>query len=612
MAVQCDLPDSMRGIPGSQQILGMLSNAAGDVCFYGCFAAVLYQAAIQKGISLNDQLARVLSATQRTVQQLLRAPGYFGEIGVDFLNQISQLLDDIASGTLSGKQWQQLNFPSAAWAFFKSYIARYAREIVLAAIQKMDDEMIDMFEKRANRCALLDQEIQKLMAELEALAGYEWWDDLARAIQEARQRLGQSFNELQRVQVGVATGSFDRRQGEAADGHLLVAYSRLSDVDDLGNLIESLGKSALDGLSGDPFTFSYSGPEPKAILRDALKHLRMVGEHVKDIQDHWGCLMRISHRIDVLKSNIQSAAQVVDSLNRNGVQMGVSVDVLFGDATVNSIMEGILRVMTEMEGVVERVDRVGAPAYVASWRGQIAVWIQSLNTLNILPNLPFASGLGLEGMTEDNEAVNELKYMLYPHDPTDGYQSLSEMDVSLGSLMGLMERFIRSTGDFGRLLGDRDSWRQHVDQVRSGLREVVGRDRNAKRMCEHYSGNESDVFDWIYGAINGMGWRSALELLSRGMVIDLLSLSISEAVQDLSTLMSCLEGLQMSYSGSAGVKAKLEKLSQEQQAQTLLALRSSATLPAYQFRVLNLINDKLQEVEQDLAQINDMASVACG
>jgi len=590
----------------------MVASAAGDVCFYGCFAAVLYQATLQKSVRLQETRDRVLDATRRTIQQLLKAPGYYGEIGVEFLNQLNRLVDDISIGATSGKQWNQLSFPSAAWAFFKSYIARYAREIVLAAVQKMDDEMIDLFEKRANRCALLDQEIQQLMAELEGLSGYEWWDDLVRAIREAKQRLGQSYNELNRVQIGVATGSFDRRQGEAAQAHMLVAYSRLSDVDDLGRLIGSLGQAALNAVGGDPFEYDYSGPEPKNALRDALKRLRLAGDHIKAIQEHWGCLLRMSNRIDRLKADIEAAARVVDALNRDGIQMGVSVDVLFGDATVQSVMEGILRVTEEMEAAIARMDRVGAPALVASWRGQIAVWMQGLNTLNVLPTLPGASGLGLGGMTEDNEGVNELKYMLYPHDPRDGYQSLSEMDITLGSLVDLMERFIRSTGDFGRLLGDREAWRQRVDQVRSGLRDVVGRDRNAKRMCQHYNGNESDVFDWIYGAIDGMGWRAALELLSRGLVIDLLSLSISEAVQDLPTLMSCLSGLQVAYNGNAGVKARLEKVSQEQQAQSLLALRSSATLPAYQFGVLSMIKDKLTAIEQELAQIGEISEVACG
>ncbi|MCK4823057.1 hypothetical protein KA005_45265, partial [bacterium] len=116
----------------SVNILDTLNRAAGDICFYGCFAAVLYQTASSRYESMSSALTDAGTAFTALIQQLAQAPDRWGNIGLEQLQSLQGMVSSVVNNVGAiGTAFEGKNFAEIMWTYVKSFVARYANHITL-------------------------------------------------------------------------------------------------------------------------------------------------------------------------------------------------------------------------------------------------------------------------------------------------------------------------------------------------------------------------------------------------------------------------------------------------------------------------------------------------
>lgn len=589
------------------QIMNTLTNAAGDICFYGCFAAMLAEAAIAKYNNVASEFDDTVMMAQQMLQQMIAAPDRWVELNVDFLDTFGDLLNDISSGVWGPAQEYVKNrsFSEILFMYLKSYVARYAQSIILGAIQGMVDTLEEKLNHRADLLAILDLRMKSVATALANLMGRDWWEDFVRAVEKAQANINEADQSLQRAQVGAVTGTWDDTNLSKAQIRLVVAKNAISSVDMITQTLNEIWDEVIIG--GDPFSFHWD--VGSSIKNDFMSDLKELGDELDDMTDLIGCLTTTTEEIKIYISLIEVAAQGLDFVN-NRIDVESSLDVSLDTTIIDQVRQGLRQMFQEMGSVVENEDRTGAPGYLTGWHALLLSYITGLKVTNLYPNVDFLNPLGFSGAAADAGAIQDLQYILYPHEPFDHVLSLSERDFDIMDILRPVSNFIATAGNIGGMFGNYQTWADRLELIRGTVRNRVAMDHDAADLCMRYSGNESDEYDYIIEMLDSCGWEGAKDILSRGKLSEFVNLSIY-SIAAVSANVDCLASVADAFSDNFGINLAVNKEIYDQQATATVALRAPSLLPSIQFKAILSLSKKLGDIADGITSIMDLKSEVC-
>lgn len=587
-------------LPGNAaEVMDTLSEIAGSICFYGCFAGALYATSVSRYNNLGEALSDAGTAFTSLMQQMAQSGNRWGTSFQDQLKALSGLVKDIVSASYNsiadafkGKSWDQI-----MWSFLKGYGSRYANYIIIGAAQNLVDELNSELKSRSSKYLILDQKLTKLATALEALAGYDWWEEFLAATNKAKGEVARADAALIRAQVGVSTGSWDSKDINHAQARILLAKSSISSVDMITDTIEELFGALKDT---DPWSFNWDSA--RAVRADFLEDLDTLGVILEDMKEFVTCLDIQNKRIDILKAliitlnNTTLATSDLDFLDS-------SIDVQIDADVVDITRQELRRIHSEMTSVIANEDRVAAPVYLSSWNVSLYALLNGLNLLNAYPATLGLEPLGLSGYVSNTQELSALQNVV------DAIENMEEP-----SGMQFVMSIINNAGNMSQLMTNREAWRDQVGQIRTALRANSSKDNMVSSVCSTFSGNDNEYYDYIVGSLEDLGWNGAKHALERGEVAQFLRMGLfagAAMFAGLDCFASMIQTSIEAHSGDVGIDAALGEEFNRLQAESIVSIKAPAMLPAFQFDAIISIAGKLRDIQDQITRIASIKDGIC-
>jgi len=511
---------------------------------------------------------------------------------------------DSVKGAFSGYD----DFAAAMWAFIKAEVLRYFQPLLLAAVQRMVDNMTSELHNRALLLQQVELKLTTLQAQINALAQYEWWDQFCENVIAASKAVRDADREVQNARLDANTGVWDPQRLSRAENKMLLAWRLLSSDDAINNLLTQFGDQ-LGGIAGTepnrPFEWSYLRRMGKTFSKD----LEEVANTLTELKEDYDCLYRITSRIYGWQTFIIVAASTLNKIRLSTPQnplLGMGIDYGLSDDVLEHVHESLFDIFDQMKDVVENQRRAVAPVYNMQWRNDLKANVVLLTGLGQLPD-PF----GIDMTATSTQASNQLNYIVYPHEPYDRVRSLSEYDFSMGRLGIMLETFILTVGHLDELMSEHAAWNRRFQDLRNMVRNVKRSDQRCMQLLSGFTGYEDPKYDYILDMLNNAGWSGAARYLETGQLEGLLQLSVTEL--GLTTLaVECISNSVAQMLNDSSIAMRVNAILEEVKADDVASNRSSISLPAFQFRAFLAIANRIAEVDDRIAEIVELQGLVCG
>jgi hypothetical protein len=580
--------------PQMTNVMNTLSQAASDICFYGCFAAVLYQTAASRYESVGQTLSDAGTAFTALIQQIAQAPDRWGDVGLEQLQSLENMVSDVVSNIGAiGNAFQGQSFSEIMWTYIKSYVARYGNHIMLGAAQKLVDELAEEVDLRSNRYALLDQKMVDLAEALQALVGYDWWDEFVAAVERAKTDLARADQELIRAQTGANTGNWDNEYLNKAQARLVLAKNGISSLDMIGGTIEELTQAF---TSNDPFAFRWNAG--RSVRQDFIEDLQTLGEVIDEVKEIVECILLQDKRIEILVALVTAIHSAISEVEGH-ISLNTSVDVQVDSDIISETRDGISAMHEEMSSCIDNKDRVGAPGYLVAWHAALSTFISGLEVVNIYPSTTYLDPLGVTGYTTDSIAEAKLATLV-----------TKLADMKTPRAMTFVNGIIHTAGDMTRLMANRQSWLDRMGAVRTELRNASVADGQVVSECRKFSGYDNEYYNYVVDTLDDLGWRGAKEAIERGQVAQFLNMSLQLGAA-FSLGLDCIGSILDGAPTDAGIALALGEEYSKMQAEAVVSIRAPAMLPAFQFEAITSLAGKLQEIQSQIERIAAIQGGVC-
>lgn len=588
---------------GSQaQGLEQFVNIVSGVCFYGCLVSLIMEATQQRWTSLATVYQRTVQSVITLGKRFLGDPTGSPE-AQNLMDCFENLMNGIGStySTLITQQPQNQSLEGVIWSMAKTMIARYSSEMIMAACQDMVDKMKADLAESETHLSLLEQDVNELQSAIEDLLEYDWWDDFVDAVNAAYLSLGTAKQELESAYVNASGGTWQRENVDNAQYRMAVAWQRLATDSETQEMLDEFGGYTDLTRPYNPFDPAFFRGSGKSMMA-SMNRLSTAVDNIKSRHD---CLYKLSIRLQMYKNLLTLANEALGYIGSDRYA-GFALDIMLGDDLLHTMITHVKMVMNEMHDVVENEKRLVAPFYATSWRNEIHADMEILKTFQSVPQ-PF----NLPSLMIEQDSLDDLHYLLFPHDPKDGLQSLSEIDFSVSALQAILGRLMATAGNFGMLLAYRGQWQEDMNEVRDSIRDRRDTQARAQALLEKFDGYESTRFDYVLNLLRNSQMESAAKLLETGRITDLLSLGVMAAAAT-TTLSECLAPIIGGEGLSLGLSIRLEQLQAEEQSDIVARMRASLNLPSLQFKALMGLQTELQGIDARIAELNSLNQEICG
>lgn len=603
---------SSLGSESTRAFIDRFSELSSDLCFYSCAITALYSAASQRYAGTTEMITGVGNNLATLGKNMLQDPGRWLGEGDDYLAGLLENLDSFIQATVTNAQnittGQHDSFGQFMFNMLKTMTVRYADAIVLAAIQKLVNEMQGDLGNRASVLGQIYNKMGELKTALEGLVEQDWWEELVAAIEAADLNLTTARNLLFSSYKSVLYGQWDPSNASIAMYRILVAREKLSGkgglMEDLGDELGDMFHSMTTSAPYDPFDPAFF----KSHTSQVVQAVETVGKKIEEISDLYDCLLRISGRLRNYKALIIAAEKMLNWLG-SGERISVGLDISVGDNMLWSIISRLDDIRADMKDVVVNEKRISAPIHVAMWRGELLSQAQILQTFCGIPQ-PWS----LPSYASNEKAISDYQYVVYPHDPTDGLRSLSELDFGVREIQGTLGRIISTAGNLSSLIVDHEQWAYSLELGMQDIVQLKFKDEQAVALLYHFSGYEDQHFDYIMNFLKNAGWSTAENLMGNGMIGDFLALTV-EAITSSVTLSQCLASIltdsDVDPANSQGLQFKLAELQQREQSDALAKMRAASSLPGLQFQAISGLRLHLQEIQSEINELVDIGERVC-
>lgn len=607
----CDSPVPSKYLQGGA--LEKLPQLVSDVCFYSCFASILYELAINRYTSIANSLSSAGKSLVAIARYILEegigtdgALNSMMETILDSLSNIGKNIGDAASVSYD-------SFTNGFWAFAKGILFRSAGPILLAAIQSLMDHEKEALIYRANLLGEIEKKLDELTATMNRLVGYDWWEEYvqsvllaARYVNDARRETGQAYNNF-------LNNKWDSTRLSMAQDQMMSAWRLLSSDDMTSSFLTELGDftgDVIDGGGYQPFDGSFLGKEWQDFCEDMESVVTLIGE-LKDMHE---CLVLTSSQAELYQALIAMAAQTLDSMAKsNGEILDLSMfpDVNLGQSNLKDVYEGLTKIYLQMKDVVENEKRTFAPIYNSQWRAQLRMYILMLVGVGYFPDeWGFPSPpLGFESAGALQASNDLVQYIVFPHSPDDGKKSLSEYSFGASEVGRKLKEFIIVMGSITEMLTCHSQWSRRMQSLKNSIKNMKNHDMQAASMCEQFEGYGSAEYDYLLNLFESLKWTTAVKYLESGRIQQLLALTATGLVQTI-TLADCIGG-NIGGMEDIGIAKKAAELTGAVSADARIAGRSSLALPSFQFQALTGIQSKLNDTANQIEDILKLQDEVC-
>ena len=486
------------------------------------------------------------------------------------------------------------------WNIAKTTIARYGKQIVMAAVQGMVNDMKTELQNRANLLAQIRVSVAKLQNGLNDAAQYDWWEDFIAAVNLSDQQLRLADMELSQAYDSSRDGNWNTDRIEKGQWRLLVAYQKLADAGEIDDLISEIGSD----FRSSPYL-----PFDPAFLpikqSDLWSALSTISEALDEISTANSCLFKTTLRLQQLRQFIFAAKATLDWLDSQAA-INISLDIIMNDAIIASIINTIRSTRLDMRRVINDRNRLTAPASLAVWKVTILGQIELLNTFSSLPT-PW----GIESYGEEATAIDELNYLLYAHHPKDGVMAMEQWDFSATFVTDIISSILRSAGDIVALISNNGQWNSNITRAMSRISDLELKDTQARNMLNAFSGHDSDKYDYILNLLLGSEMGGAARMVERGDIKGLMEATVYMAVTAGSAL-SCLSSMFGDRAGmSAQTQQLIENLFDSQYSEARSKVRAINTLPSLQLQSMGALRLQLSDALNQITALSNLSESGC-
>lgn len=602
-ALSCGV--DITGDPSVDAFLDKLTDITSIVCIHSCYLSLLYEHSVQKFIDAQDAGVKVGAAITSFLTRVMADPMEgLSQAVVDQLIQMVELhMDSItnAYGSIA-TAFEDASFTDILFGMIKTILARYGKQIVMAAVQDMVKQMEGELKNRSDLLYALRVSLDSLEMDLSTAAHYEWWDEFVKAVQLADAQLRDASQSLATAYDSTREGNWDIDNLERGQLRLAVAYQKLASVDDISDLV--------DEFIGDfrdkpylPFDSMFR-PVEAAPLWGALDNISAT---LKTMIEDVKCLNKTTLRLQQLRGFIMAAEGTMKWLDSQaGISM--SLDIVISDALVGGVVQSIQDIQTDMRRVLEEHNRLVAPISLGAWKSQIKSQMEILKLLNIT-KLPKPWGMDAYG--EEGTQLTDLQALLHSTGGIDYTMTMDEWDFSATFATDVLASIIRSSGDIISLISDKPQWNSNMERAKSIMDALARKDAEAATMLHAFSGHEDSNYDYVLQLLESAGMMGAVRSIERGMLVNVLQSSAMMATS-VGGALACLSSMFGDRAGmSIETQAAIDGIFDAQFSDAKAMVRSLNTLPSLQLRSLSVLQMQIDDVLNEMAFISNLAEGGC-
>lgn len=591
--------------PGANAILARFTEVTEGACIYGCYLSILYANSIQKYAGMQEAAASIGASIANFMSRAILNPSLLGGLDEAVVSQINQMVEmqvsaitDITS-TLSDT-YKNTKISDIIFSIAKTTVARYAKQILMAAVQHMVEEMKEEIDNRATLLGIVRARLADLQMALSDAAQYDWWDKFIEAVTAADIQLRDADFTLSRAYDSAREGNWRTEDLERAQWLMTVAWQRLASAGEIEELIDEMG-SDFRGVPYLPFDPAFL-PVKATALWDAMSN---ISSAIKDITEANSCLQKTTLRLQEVRAYILATYSVLQWLDSQS-GLNVSLDILMNDVVIANVVQAIRSTRSDMTRVVSEHNKLVAPLSLETWKGTIKQQIYYLKNFGLLPT-PW----GMEAYGEEQAAMSSLEYLLFKHDPGDGVLSLEECDFSSTYVTDIIASIIRSAGDIVSLISNKPGWDANILRATSRIVELETKDGRARDTLNAFTGHDSDKYDYVLNMLNTAGMTGAAMMIERGQVKTILQ-SMVFATVNAGSALACLSSMFGDREGMDPSKLNfIERMFDAQFAEARSAVRSLDSLPSLQLQTLGVLRLQLQDALNEMTALANLAESGC-
>lgn len=604
-ALVCD-----SNIPGGniEAVEQMFSNIAGDACFYGCFVASLYSSATTRYSSVQQSMAATFQSVLNLGKVILRQPELFASESIEYIESMVVDFEAFISGTIGqiADAAKQQSFSDIMWSMVKTMVCRYGETILLAAIQGMVNKLKDDLHNRSIILGNIRNLLVTMESDVNDMSETDWWREFVRAVIAADLNLKVAEQEVYRAHSEAIYGRWDSSRLETAQWRIATAIQKLAPRGLVGDLLDMFS-DVMKGRGFDPFDPAFFRTQVVGVL-DSIERL---GSTMADLKKWYNCLLKTTVRIKYYKDLIVASEKALEFLQSNQ-SIGLALDVLMTDNTLWYVGTRLGGIRADMHDVVLNNRRTTAPVNSAAWRNELQGLFFVLKTLGNIPQ-PF----GVGSHVTNQQAADDLAYIIHPHNPSDGILSLSENNFGVAEVQQILANLLNNMGNISTFFTRHAQWSFEFNRIRTDINAAKNKDDQTVNMLNRFSGYEDQKFDYVISILQNAGWTAAKKMLESGFINGFLNMSIAAVVSG-STLFQCLSGV-LSNMGdddippeaTEGLKRVVEELQGRETSYSLARARSATMLPALQFQVLGGLQRQLEQLQGDINTAINIAGTVC-
>lgn len=604
-ALVCDKNVPVGNIERVEQ---MFSKIAGDACFYGCFVSSLYSTATTRYASVQESMLATLQSVLNLGKVILRQPELFAGESIEYIENLVTDFEAFLSGTINqiAEAAKQQSFSDIMWSMLKTMVCRYAETILLAAIQGLVNKLKDDLHNRAVILGNIRNLLGTMEGDINDMSETDWWREFVKAVVAADLNLKVAEQEVYRAHSEAIYGRWDSSRLEMAEWRIATAIQKLAPRGLVGDLLDMFS-DVMKGRGFDPFDPAFFRTKIVGVL-DSIERL---GSTMSDLKKWYDCLLKTTVRIKYYRDLIVASEKALEFLQSNQ-SIGLALDVLMTDNTLWYVGTRIGDIRADMRDVVLNNRRTTAPVHSAEWRNELQGLFYVLKTLGSIPQ-PF----GVGSHVTNQQAADDLAYIIHPHNPSDGILSLSEYNFGVAEIQQILANLLHNMGNVSTFFLHHAQWSFEFNRIRTDINEAKNKDDQAVNMLNRFSGYEDQKFDYVISVLSNAGWTAAKKMIESGFIQGFLDMSIASVVSG-STLFQCLSGVlsnmgddEIPPEATEGLKRVVEEQQQREASYSLARARSATMLPALQFQVLGGLQRRLDELQGDINTAIEIAGKVC-
>jgi hypothetical protein len=430
--------------------------------------------------------------------------------------------------------------------------------------------------------------------------------------------VGNAKQSLARVQAESGAGRWATSEMSQADSSLVAAWYLLASDE---------AREEMEAGNTDVFEWKpYSGFSLQGAWSEISKDAEELWELFKELKEHYDCLMKVTQRLKVYRLLLIALYNLIDTASDLDDPQGlVTFDVPATERLLIYMRDRLQAIYDQMNDTIENDRRYTAPIQVENWKNEIWSHLLLLRSIGESTSMTiswsnlwgddFQLAIPFQAETYklSEQGVTDLAHIMLPHDPaSEG--SVTGMDLSVDTIQSILSGFISTMGNVGKILLNHEGWVNDIAELKSRMNSARVSDSKGINLLDQFSDYGCDQFDFLKNFLQSSGLDDAYKSLVSGRIPQIMEIaSVAQAVTSVATCMGAhlsAFGLDLASMDEA-LAYDLEDRMTQADADAKVRVRSSLALPAFQFKFVQGLTEKLSDLTAEIEYLNTIVPGVC-